>query len=93
MQTKFFTKNDDYFNYKEESNFDNWSFFDKPKSNLLLYIVTFLLTILITIIFTGCSKPDIDTQKKQCLDQKKEFLIKKVLNLRTGEYILKGECK
>lgn len=42
--------------------------------------------------FQGCSKPDIEVQKKECIDQNKNFLTKKVLNFRSGEYEIKVEC-
>lgn len=43
-------------------------------------------------IFTGCSEKDLSIQKKECLQQDKRFLTKKVLNFRTGEYVIRGEC-
>lgn len=44
------------------------------------------------VIFTGCSEKDLSIQKKECLKQDKRFLTKKVLNFRTGEYVIRGEC-
>ena len=57
-------------------------------------VLTLLFSIFVLFVISGCSEEkDFAAQKKECLDQKKDFLVKKVLNYRTGEYLLKGECK
>lgn len=48
--------------------------------------------VVVTFTITGCNKPDIEVQKKQCQEQNKDYLTKKVLNYRSGEYVLKVEC-
>ncbi len=51
------------------------------------------LTVLTSaFVLVGCSEKDLSIQKKECLQQDKKFLTKKVLNFRTGEYVIKGEC-
>lgn len=52
-----------------------------------------LATVLASaFIFNGCSEKDLAVQKKECIQQDKKFLTKKVLNFRTGEYVIKGQC-
>lgn len=55
-------------------------------------ITLIFFSIFTTFLFNGCSEKDISIQKKECVSQDKKFIVKKVLNLRTGEYVLKGEC-
>ena len=51
------------------------------------------MAVVVTVfVFNGCSEKDLAVQKKECLDQEKRFLTKKVLNYRTGEFVIKGQC-
>lgn len=51
------------------------------------------LSLMCVLFFTGCTKNDIETQKKECQDQGKTVTAKKVFNHRNGEYEIRGECK
>ena len=53
-----------------------------------------ILLLLVSFLFIGCNnESSIDEQKQLCISEGKKFSVKKVLNMRNGEYELKGSCK
>lgn len=56
-------------------------------------ILGVLISLFTLFIFSGCGEKDLATQKKECKEAKKKFTVEKVMNIRTGEYELRGKCK
>lgn len=53
-----------------------------------------ILFSFISFFFIGCSnETSIDEQKQLCILEGKKFSVNKILNLRNGEYELKGSCE
>ena len=52
-----------------------------------------ILMALLSIFFTACVGTSIEEQRATCIKDGKKFYTKKFLNMRTGEYEIKGECR
>ena len=61
------------------------------KFKLFKTVIVFALLSSV-LLFSGCGENDLTIQERECLKQDKNFLTKKVLNYRTGEFVFKGEC-
>ena len=83
--------NNNYFCRNSESSCSNWSFIKETKDNTS-FVLTVLVVSFIFILFVGCSENNLQTQEKECIKQDKQFFTKKVLNFRTGEYVIQGKC-
>ena len=54
-------------------------------------ITLIVFAIISSVLFTACTQ-SIEERKTACKNDGKQFKVKKVLNLRTGEYEKKGIC-
>ena len=52
-----------------------------------------ILLTLSAFLLSGCFSQSIEEQRASCINDGKKFYTKKFLNMRTGEYEIKGECK
>ncbi len=55
--------------------------------------IIFITIVFISgLVFTACSTTTIEDQKEMCIKEGKKFKTERVLNLRSGEYEIKGKC-
>lgn len=52
-----------------------------------------LILLTLMVFFSGCTEEDIKLQQKECQDDGKKFIIKKVFNYRVGDYETRVECR
>lgn len=52
-----------------------------------------ILLALSVLLLSGCFSQSLEEQRTSCLNEGKKFYTKKFLNMRTGEYEIRGECK